>query len=85
VIAFTLLGAGSPMPDPIEPDRPPSPAEAALTAARAGVGALVLTHYVPAFPSGGGDGWKALAAEHFAGRIALGDDLHRAVIERGCS
>ena len=58
-----------------------SPAEAAQTAARAGVGTLVLTHYVPAFPSGGGDDWKALAAEHFAGRIELGDDLHRVEIE----
>jgi len=62
-----------------------SPAEAAQTAARAGVGTLVLTHYVPAFPSGGGDDWKALAAEHFAGRIELGDDLHRVEIEHGRS
>ena len=58
-----------------------SPAEAAQTAARGGVGTLVLTHYVPTFPSGGGDDWKALAAEHFAGRIELGDDLHRVEIE----
>jgi ribonuclease Z len=54
-----------------------SPEEAAQTAARAGVATLVLTHYVPAFPSGGGDGWRALAAAHFGGRIELGDDLHR--------
>jgi ribonuclease Z len=54
-----------------------SPAEAAQTATRAGVGTLVLTHYVPAFPSGGGDDWRALAAEHFDGPIELGDDLHR--------
>ncbi len=54
-----------------------SPAEAAATAARAGVATLVLTHYVPAFPSGGGDDWRALAAEHFEGPIELGDDLHR--------
>ena len=60
-----------------------SPAEAAQTAARAGVGTLVLTHYVPAFPSGGGDDWKALAAEHFSGRIELGDDLHRVEIDSG--
>ena len=60
-----------------------SPEEAAQTAARAGVGTLVLTHYVPAFPSGGGDDWKALAAEHFAGRVELGDDLHRIEIDSG--
>ncbi len=54
-----------------------SPEEAAQTAARAGVATLVLTHYVPAFPSGGGDDWRALAAAHFGGRIELGDDLHR--------
>jgi ribonuclease Z len=53
-----------------------SPEEAARTAARSGLDTLVLTHYVPTFPSGGGDDWRALAAEHFAGRIELGDDLH---------
>jgi ribonuclease Z len=54
-----------------------SPEEAAQTATRAGVATLVLTHYVPAFAPGGGDDWRALAAAHFAGRIELGDDLHR--------
>ncbi len=55
-----------------------SPEEAAQTAARAGVGTLVLTHYVPPIPTGGsGDDWKALAAEHFSGVVELGDDLHR--------
>lgn len=54
-----------------------SPAEAAQTAKRAGDGTLVLTHYVPAVPPGGGDDWRALAAEHFDGPIELGDDLHR--------
>jgi ribonuclease Z len=55
-----------------------SPAEAAQTAARAGIETLVLTHYVPPIPTGGaGDDWRALAAEHFDGRIELGDDLHR--------
>ena len=54
-----------------------SPEEAAQTAARAGVGTLVLTHYVPAIPPGGGDDWRALAAAHFDGPIELGDDLHR--------
>lgn len=51
--------------------------EAAQTAARNGVGTLVLTHYVPAFPPGGGDDWRTLAAQHFAGPIELGDDLLR--------
>ena len=54
--------------------------EAAQTAARAGVGTLVLTHYVPTIPAGGGDDWRALAAAHFGGRIELGDDLHRVEI-----
>jgi ribonuclease Z len=36
-----------------------------------------MTHYVPAFPSGGGDDWRALAAAHFDGAVELGDDLHR--------
>jgi ribonuclease Z len=54
-----------------------SPAEAAATAQRAGVGTLVLTHYVPAIPPGGDDEWRRLAADHFDGRIELGADLHR--------
>ena len=54
-----------------------SPEEAAQTAARAGVRTLVLTHYVPAIPPGGGDDWRELAAAHFSGRVELGDDLHQ--------
>jgi ribonuclease Z len=55
-----------------------SPAEAAQTAARGGVGTLVLTHYVPELPVGDpGDDWRALAAEHHDGPIEIGDDLHR--------
>jgi ribonuclease Z len=54
-----------------------SPEEAAQTAERAGIGTLVLTHYVPAIPPGGGDDWRQLAAQHFTGRVELGDDLHR--------
>ncbi len=57
-----------------------SPEEAGQTAARAGIATLVLTHYVPAIPPGGGDDWRALAAEHFTGRVELGDDLHRVTI-----
>lgn len=55
-----------------------SPEEAAQTASRGGVGTLVLTHYVPPIPTGGdGADWRDLAAQHFTGRIELGDDLHR--------
>ena len=54
-----------------------SPEEAAATAMRAGIRTLVLTHYLPAFPSGGGEEWRTLAAAHFTGRIELGDDLHQ--------
>jgi len=49
--------------------------DAAQTAARAGVGTLVLTHYVPAIAPGQEQEWRALAAEHFSGTIVLGDDL----------
>jgi ribonuclease Z len=54
-----------------------SPEEAAQTAERAGMDILVLTHYVPAFPPGGGAEWRDLAAAHFSGRVEVGDDLHR--------
>lgn len=52
-----------------------SPEEAAQTAARTGVGTLVLTHFVPAFPPGGGDDWRELAERHFGGRVVVGEDL----------
>ncbi|HTQ21299.1 ribonuclease Z [Mycobacterium sp.] len=51
--------------------------EAAATAARAGVGTLVMTHYVPAIEPGQEEQWRALAASEFGGQIELGDDLHR--------
>ncbi len=51
--------------------------EAAATAARAGVGTLVMTHYVPALAPGQEEQWRALAAAEFGGRVELGDDLHR--------
>jgi ribonuclease Z len=51
--------------------------EAAATAARAGVGTLVLTHYVPPLAPGQENDWRALAATAFDGTIELGDDLHR--------
>jgi ribonuclease Z len=49
--------------------------QAAQTAARAGAGTLVLTHYVPSLVPGDEPAWRALAAAHFAGRVELGDDL----------
>jgi ribonuclease Z len=51
--------------------------EAAATAHRAGVGTLVLTHYVPAIAPGQEDEWRRLAAKEFSGPVELGDDLHR--------
>lgn len=51
--------------------------QAAATAARAGVGILVMTHYVPALVPGQEEQWRALAASEFGGQIELGDDLHR--------
>ena len=51
--------------------------QAGATAARAGVGTLVLTHYVPPLVPGQEDQWRALAATEFDGRIELGADLHR--------
>lgn len=55
-------------------------AQAGQTAARAGVGTLVLTHYVPPLPPGQEDEWRALAAEHFDGPIVLGDDLTQVTV-----
>ena len=57
--------------------------EAAATAARAGVGILILTHYVPGLAPGSGGGWRALAATDFDGRSRLGDDLHRVEVHPG--
>lgn len=57
-----------------------SPEQAAQTAARAGVGVLALTHYVPTIAPGDDAArsqWRDLAAAHFDGRIDIGDDLHR--------
>lgn len=56
--------------------------EAAATARRAGVGTLVLTHYVPAIAPGQEEQWRALAAAEFDGPIELGDDLHRVEVSR---
>lgn len=60
--------------------------EAAATASRAGVGILILTHYVPAIAPGTQDEWRALAASVFDRQIELGDDLHRVQVHPGvCS
>lgn len=57
--------------------------EAAATAARAGVGILILTHYVPAIAPGTEEQWRALAAGVFERQIELGDDLHRVEVHPG--
>jgi len=49
--------------------------QAAQTAARNGAKRLVLTHMVPAPAPEQYPEWRALAAEHFAGEIVIGDDL----------
>ncbi len=49
--------------------------QAAQTAQKAGVGTLVLTHYVPAMQRGQADDWLAPATAHFSGNVVLGDDL----------
>ena len=49
--------------------------QAADTAARAGVGTLVLTHCVPAVAPGGEDEWQAIAAARFDGEIVVAADL----------
>ncbi|MGV0805702.1 ribonuclease Z [Mycolicibacterium setense] len=57
--------------------------EAAATATRAGVGILILTHYVPAIAAGTEDDWRELAASVFDRQIELGDDLHRVEVHPG--
>jgi ribonuclease Z len=49
--------------------------QAAATAARAGVGTLVLTHYVPPLVPGQEDQWRAQAATEFSGQVEIGNDL----------
>lgn len=49
--------------------------DAARTAARGGVGTLVLTHPVPAPAPGSESEWEAEAAAHFDGRVVLAADL----------
>jgi ribonuclease Z len=49
--------------------------QAAQTAARGGVGTLILTHQVPTPAPGTADEWIAAARDHFAGAIVFGEDL----------
>ena len=49
--------------------------QAAQTAARAGVGTLVLTHQVPTPGPGSADEWLAIVREHFSGAVVFGNDL----------
>jgi ribonuclease Z len=51
--------------------------QAAGTAARAGVGTLVLTHQIPTPAPDSSDEWTALARRHFDGRVVFGEDLLR--------
>ena len=57
--------------------------QAAETAARADVGILILTHYVPAIQPGQEEQWRALAASVFDRQIEIGDDLHRVEVHPG--
>jgi ribonuclease Z len=50
-------------------------ADAAQTAARAGVRTLVLTHQVPTPAAGSAEEWLAPARTHFDGEIVFGEDL----------
>jgi ribonuclease Z len=51
--------------------------QAAGTAARAGVGTLVLTHQVPAPAPDSAEEWVAIARRHFDGTVVFGEDLIR--------
>jgi ribonuclease Z len=55
--------------------------QAALTAARGGVGTLVLTHMVPAPLPGTEQQWIDLAAQHFDGEVILAADLDRVEVD----
>jgi len=57
--------------------------QAAQTAARTGVGILILTHYVPALIPGQEEDWRSRAAAHFGRQIELGNDLHRVDVHPG--
>ena len=54
--------------------------DAARTAARAGVGTLVLTHLVPPPPPGTEGEWRAQAEEHYDGEVVVAEDLTRVAV-----
>ena len=58
-----------------------SVAEAPRTATRAGVGTLVLTHFVPDLAPGTEDVWVGQARKHLDGRVELGNDLLKVFID----
>ncbi len=49
--------------------------QAAETAAKAGVGTLVLTHQIPTPAPGSAEEWVAIARRHFDGDVIFGEDL----------
>jgi ribonuclease Z len=49
--------------------------QAAETAARAGVGTLVLTHQIPTPAAGSAEEWVTIARKHFDGTVVFGEDL----------
>ncbi len=55
--------------------------QAAQTAARCGVGTLVLTHQVPTPAPGSADEWISIARAHFAGKVVFGDDLTEIAVD----
>jgi ribonuclease Z len=54
--------------------------QAGMTAQKAGVKTLLLTHYVPPMQAGDEENWRSLAAAHFDGEIVLGDDLTKVTL-----
>ena len=57
--------------------------QAAATAARANVGVLILTHYLPPIGAGQEGEWRKLAESAFDGPVELGNDLHRVQVHPG--
>ena len=49
--------------------------QSAQTAARAGVGTLVLTHQIPSPAPGSADDWIAIVRKHYDGTVVFGEDL----------
>jgi ribonuclease Z len=51
--------------------------QSAMTAARAGVRTLVLTHQIPTPGPGSADEWIAIARRHFDGEVVFAEDLQQ--------